>query len=442
MNDNITAATEEERLLFAPIRTVGELLESGAVSPVELTEAALRRIERLDSRLHAFATVAGEQALAAARAAADRIAGGRRRGPLDGIVVAVKDCAAVLDLPLEAGSAVLRGNIARQDAATVTALKSAGAIIIGKTTLDEFTLTTVGPARNPLDEELTAGGSSGGSAVAVRAGLCSAALGTDTGGSVRIPAECCGITGLKPTHGLLPTEGIIPLAPSLDHPGVLARTLADTALVLEALLPARPAGLDGTVTGGECRYRIGVPAGLDCAPAAWEAFGAAVEYARGRGAEVSTVQLPDLEQLGKAHWTILSSELAGYHLRRFGAAENRYQQPMRDAITAGSEVSVPDYLAAQEQRGRLREQVNGLLDGVDLLAMPTLTCAVPRRDAPEDPTAAMVALTSLFNHTGHPALSVPPATAAADRPAGIQLVGRHFTERALLTAASTFAQLL
>ncbi|GAB3491128.1 amidase [Amycolatopsis cihanbeyliensis] len=442
MNDNLTAATEEERLLLAPIRTVGDLLESGAVSPVELTEAALGRIERLDPGLQAFAHVAGEQALDAARAAAERIAGGRRRGPLDGIVVAVKDCAAVRELPLEAGSAVLRGNIAGQDAATVTALKAAGAIIVGKTTLDEFTLTTVGPARNPLDGELTAGGSSGGSAVAVRAGLCSAALGTDTGGSVRIPAECCGITGLKPTHGLLPTEGIIPLAPSLDHPGVLARSVADTALVLEALLPARPSGLDAALTGGENRYRIGVPAGLDCDPAAWQAFCTAVEHARGRGAEVSTVELPDLEQLGQAHWTILSSELATYHLRRFGTEEDRYQQPMRDAIAAGSAVTVADYLAAQEQRGRLRARVNELLDGVDLLAMPTLTCAVPRRDAAADPTAAMVRLTSLFNHTGHPALSVPPSTATGDRPAGIQLVGRHFTERALLAAADTFVQLL
>ncbi|WP_028921505.1 amidase [Pseudonocardia acaciae] len=435
-------------LLLSPIRTVRRRLDAGELSPVELTRAALDRIEAVNPHLGAFTHVAAEQALASAQASERRLARGEGLGPLDGIPVGVKDLVATEGMPLEAGSDVLAGHVADRDAAAVTSLRRAGAVILGKVSLDEFALTTVGPARNPLDDDLMAGGSSGGSAVAVAAGMCFAAIGTDTGGSVRVPAECCAVTGLKPTQGLLPTEGVIPLAPSLDHVGTLARTVDDTALFLEALLPARPVGLDVT-GGGEAarRSRIGIPADLTgYDPDVQARFLAAIDRASSQGAAITRVELPDLQVLKGAHWAILAAEIADYHLARFGPDEKRYGQPMLDAIAAGAAVSVAEYLDAQETRGALRRQVDGLFADVDILALPTMVIDPPRygqasvrvAGVDDDPTAAMVRGTSLFNHTGHPALSVPPATSPRDRPAGIQLVAPHLAERRLLTVAHLF----
>lgn len=438
-------------VLLAPIARVRDLLDRQEVSPVELVEAALDRIARRNPELNAFSSVAGEEALAQAHASAHRIAHNQQLGPLDGIVVAVKDNVAVAGMPMECGSAVLRGNVATEDASCVVALRQAGAVIIGKTTLDEFTLTTVGPARNPLDTSLTPGGSSGGSGVAVQAGMCFAAIGTDTGGSVRIPAECCAVTGLKPTQGLLRTDGVLPLAASLDHLGVLARTTEDTACFLEALLPGRPSGIGLGIGLGDHpntrRHRIGIPNDLSLVDEPVRArFLAAVERAAQQGTEVTEVTLPDLDQIKSAHWTILSSEIATYHLRRFGRDEDRYLEPMRDTIAGGATVTTAEYLAAQESRGLMRRTVDELLADLDALALPTLAITVPAHDAErvqiggsyDDVTAAMVRLTSLFNHSGHPAISVPPATAPRDQPSGIQLVAPHYHERPLLGLASAF----
>ncbi|WP_040588065.1 amidase [Sciscionella marina] len=442
-NDNGDLA----ELLLAPIRTVRGLFDRGELSPLELTNAALDRVEQRNPSLGALSHAAPEQALEAARAATERLAGGAARGPLDGVVVAVKDLVAVRGVPLEAGSRVLAGNTASRDAAVVAALRAAGAVIIGKAALDEFALTTVGPARNPLDERLSPGGSSGGSAAAVRAGMCFAAIGTDTGGSVRIPAYCCAVTGLKPTHGLLPTDGVISLAPSLDHIGTLARTVEDTALFLEAMLPARPRGFLPSAPDA-ARYRIGIPEDLSGYEATVRAaFTETIDRVRRSGARISPLRFPDLDAVKQVHWTLLSSELSAYHRHRFGARENRYRAPMREAIEAGAAIDADQYLEAQHSRGELRRQVDALFAGVDLLAMPTMTvhpphygqAAITVDGVPTDPTAAMVRGTSLFNHTGHPAVSVPPQGGShGEHPCGIQLVAPHFAERTLLEAARVF----
>lgn len=439
--------TAQNEILRAPISTVRGLFDLGELSPLELTEAALERIEQRNPSLGALTHVAPEQAREAARDAGERIASGQSRGPLDGIVVAVKDLVEVEGMPLEAGSRVLAGHTADRDAAVVAALREAGAVIIGKAALDEFALTTVGPARNPLDERLSPGGSSGGSAAAVGSGMCFAAIGTDTGGSVRIPAYCCAVTGLKPTHGLLPTDGVIPLAPSLDHVGTLARTAADTALFLEAMLPARareivPAEPD------LARYRIGVPEELGgYAATVREEFEAVIERARRAGARISRLRFPDLDEVKDVHWTLLCSELSAYHRRRFGEREDRYAPPMREAIDAGARMDVDQYLDAQRRRGELRRQVDALFGEVDLLATPSMAVPPPQYGqaaiavdgVDTDPTAAMVRGSSVFNHTGHPAVSVPPAGGSrGERPCGIQLVAPFFAERTLLNAAHAF----
>ncbi|TMQ85706.1 amidase [Actinomadura soli] len=457
---------------FAPEdgRTISELrdlYDAGEATPVDAVEAALGRIERDggDAGLRAFAHLRAGRAREEAEEAARRLAAGAARGPLDGVPIAVKSMVAMAGMPQDAGSRVLEGQYADRDATLVSALKEAGAVIVGTTSMDEFALTTLGPARNPFDRARTAGGSSGGSAAAVRAGMCFAAIGTDTGGSIRIPAACCAVVGLKPTYGLLPTDGIIPLAWSLDHAGPIGRTVADVAAMFGVLLSGAAGGNPGSGPGfgsgfgsgfggngsapaaGLGGMRIGIPSDeyLSVAdPHLLAEFRTALAAAADAGAEVLRIELPGQEEVKGVHWPVLSAEMAAYHLRRFGASEDRYNAPMKDGISAGATVTTEEYLTAQRGRPVLRAKVDAALSGVDVIALPTMAIDPPEMGRtevdldgrPEDAVAAMVRLTSLANHTGHPAVSVPPGTAPEDRPAGVQLIGRHYDERRLLSVAA------
>ncbi|TDB88626.1 amidase [Actinomadura sp. KC216] len=446
---------------FAPEdgRTISRLrdrYDAGEITPVDAVEAALGSIERDvgDDGLRAFAHLRAERARQDAEAAARRLAAGARLSPLDGVPVAVKSMVAMAGMPQDAGSRVLAGQYADRDASLVSALKEAGAVIVGTTSMDEFALTTLGPARNPFDRTRTAGGSSGGSAAAVRSGMCFAAIGTDTGGSIRIPAACCAVVGLKPTYGLLPTDGIIPLAWSLDHAGPIGRTVADVADMFGVLLSgvngsgSAGFGADGSgPVAGLGGTRIGIPSDEYLSvvePHLLADFRAAIAAAADAGAEVLRIELPDQEEVKGVHWPVLSAEMAAYHLRRFGASENRYNAPMRDGIAAGATVTTEEYLTAQRGRPVLRAKVDAALSGVDVIALPTMAIDPPEMGRtevdlggrPEDAVAAMVRLTSLANHTGHPAISVPPGTAPAGRPAGVQLIGRHYDEQRLLSVAA------
>ncbi|WP_242904378.1 amidase [Actinomadura terrae] len=438
-----------DEILDAPIRELRARYADGAVSPAEVVEMALDRVAR--DPLSAIAHVRADEARAEAARASERHAAGAPLGPLDGVPVAVKAMIAIAGMPQDAGSRVLAGAIAPEDASVVAALRRAGAVIVASTTQDEFALTTLGPARNPFDPARTAGGSSGGSAAAVRAGMCFAALGTDTGGSVRIPAACCAVVGLKPTYGLLPTEGIVPLAWSLDHAGPIGRTVADVALTLDALL----AGSGDTGSGDPAHLpgrRIGVPTDdylsvVD--PHLCDDFTTALGAARAAGAELVTVDLPDQEDVKAVHWPVLSAEMAAYHRRRFGEPDDRYGTAMRDGILAGAGVKTADYLAAQRGRLVLRSRLDEILTGVDAIALPTMAIDPPPlgrtevdlAGAPEDAVAAMVRLTSLANHTGHPAVSVPVGTVAPGRPSGVQLIAPHYGERDLLSLAAALEAL-
>jgi aspartyl-tRNA(Asn)/glutamyl-tRNA(Gln) amidotransferase subunit A len=430
-----------DELLLAPVNQVRALLDNGSLSPRELTKAALERIERLDPQWGAFTHVAAESAMLAARESEVRLRNGRSRGRWDGIPVSVKDIVAVAGMPLEAGSAVLRGNVADRDATVVRMLRRAGAVVVGKTALDEFALTTTGPVRNPLNSALTAGGSSCGSAVAVRAGMSFADVATDTGGSARIPAHCCGVTGLKPTHGLLSLDGVIPLAHSLDHVATVARTPADTAWFLGSLAAGGPWGDRPRVR------RIGVAPGLEITSSrVREEYKATVERLESSGAEIREVRLPDLDELAQAHLAILGLEMSRYHRDRFGSDQTGYGAAMETVLASGGAVDARSYFAAQEVRGALRRIVDRLFDDVDLLALPTLLVDVPAAgqdlvdvDGVERyATTAMVRLTSLFNHTGHPAMTVPlpgRRPGAMPEPASVQLVAPYFAEARLLRAA-------
>ncbi|MFI0408155.1 amidase [Actinomadura sp. 3N508] len=445
---------------FAPEdgRTISELraeYDAGETTPVDAVEAALDSIERDvgDDGLRAFAHLRAERARQEAESAARRLAAGARLSPLDGVPIAVKSMVAMAGMPQDAGSRVLAGQYADRDATLVSALKEAGAVIVGTTSMDEFALTTLGPARNPFDRTRTAGGSSGGSAAAVRTGMCFAAIGTDTGGSIRIPAACCAVVGLKPTYGLLPTDGIIPLAWSLDHAGPIGRTVADVADMFGVLLSGVTGSgptLRGNGSGpvaGLGGIRIGIPSDeyLSVAdPHLLADFRTALAAAADAGAEILRIELPGQEEVKGVHWPVLSAEMAAYHLRRFGASEDRYNAPMKDGIAAGAAVTTEEYLTAQRGRPVLRAKVDAALTGVDVIALPTMAIDPPEMGRtevdldgrPEDAVAAMVRLTSLANHTGHPAISVPPGTAPAGRPAGVQLIGRHYDEQRLLSVAA------
>ncbi|MFN3004605.1 amidase [Mycolicibacterium wolinskyi] len=432
----MTENARADEFLEVSIAELHQAYLSGRVSPVDITRATLARIQA-DNRFGAFVATDAETASAAAERSATRFENGAHRGLLDGVPMSVKDIIAVDGMQWEAGSAVLRGHRATEDAPVVRQLRQAGAVIVGKTALDEFALTTTGPVRNPVDESLTAGGSSCGSAVAVRRGLSFADIATDTGGSVRIPAHCCQVAGLKPTRSLLPLDGVVPLAHTLDHVGILARHAADTAIVLDALVP----GIDLIADEGLPRpeqITIGVPTNLRFfghhAEARFQESVAALEHAGMRRVDV---ELPDLDRVAEIHSVVLLSEMTSYHGMRFGSEEARYGPGLHDFLwNAETDQTRRRYLQAQSQRAQITRDIDAQLSGCDVLVLPTLLVDIPGATqyeidldgAPTFATTAMVRLTSLFNHTGHPALVVSPNKLSTTDFRGVQLVGAPFAD--------------
>ena len=424
-----------------------EMIAARQVSPIDLTAGLLDRIQRMNERLHAFVTVTPEAAMEAACEAEREIAGGLYRGPLHGIPVAIKDLIAVKDVSMTAGSRALENHRSKRDAAVVTRLREAGAILVGTTSLDEFAFATLGgPAVNPVDENRAAGGSSGGSAVAVAARMCSGSLGTDTGGSVRIPAACCGIVGVKPTYGTIDMTGIMPLAWSIDHVGAFGRTVADAGALAETMLRAP----SHRIAGGCSGLRIGVAdehflrvAGTDVRAA----FENAVVTLADLGAVISTIGLPDSDLALNVQYLIVLPEAASYHRSAHAERLHMYGDEVRAALEWGDGVSARDYIDAQRVRSSMRDTVDALLESVDCIALPTMPLNPPtlgqtdvvlgdgRR---EDVVSAMLRYTCLFNHTGHPAVSLPcpgPSDGMA-----LQMVGRRFSEAMLLDAAAHFEE--
>lgn len=438
---------------------VHRLLDLGELSSEELTRSALDRIRDRNGDLGAFAEVCAETAVVRAREVDEEIRSGGRRTPLHGIPVAIKDNIEVEGVPLRAGSAILEGYISVRDATIVTSLRAAGAVILGKTQLDEFAYSTTGPGIvNPAALQRTPGGSSGGSAVAVAAGLCSVALGTDAGGSVRIPASCCGVVGFKPTYGLIDVKGLVPLACSLDHVGAMGRRVADVRALFIVLAGAQVSRIEthggsqhsAAIDEGRLHgLRIGIPDSSILATvvrSVRSAFSSAVDVLVGLGASPVAVQLPDLDEAMEHHGIIALAEIATYHLRRFGSRDD-YSSGIGSAIRVGAEISARDYLDAQRARARAARVIDAALDQVDVLALPTMAIEPPPVNATRvdlgddrevDVIPGMIRLTYLFNDSGHPAISVP--IASAHLPAGLQLVGRRFDDLRLLDVAEAIEE--
>jgi aspartyl-tRNA(Asn)/glutamyl-tRNA(Gln) amidotransferase subunit A len=436
------------------IAEAGRQLRSGATTSRALTEACLARVQALEPKLNAFITLTADSAMeAAARADAD-LAAGTDRGPLHGIPVGIKDLCATKGVRTTAGSGVLSDWVPGFDATVVAKLREGGAVSVGKLNLHEFAYGVTsnnahfGAVHNPWNLERHPGGSSGGSGAAVASGGCFAAIGSDTGGSIRIPASLCGTVGLMPTYGRVSRAGVTPLSWSLDHVGPLARSVEDAALFLNAIAgydSADPgsiasAGFDATAELGQpiAGLRIGVARSQfeRCEPGIVAAVSTALDVLRNLGATVTDVDIPGLSEVGLG-LPILGAEAAAYHAQWLRECPEKYSDEVRALLMRGATVSAVEYINALRIRREFTEAVAAVMQNVDAIAMPTS----PAVAAPIDSTSMRFAmLTAPWDHTGQPVISVPCGFAEDGLPAGLSLAGRPFEEGRICRIAHAYEQ--
>jgi aspartyl-tRNA(Asn)/glutamyl-tRNA(Gln) amidotransferase subunit A len=439
------------------IADVAPLVQSGAVSPVSLVEACLEQIAARPE-VNAFIERFEAQALAEARTAEREIRSGGYRGPLHGIPVSVKDLIDLAGTRTTAGSAVPAAE-AHTDAPAVANLRAAGAIIIGKTNLHEFAFGTTseesafGPVRNPLDLTRSAGGSSGGAAAALAAGMCFGALGTDTGGSIRIPSAACGTVGLKATFGEISCEGVVPLSTSFDHLGPMARTVADVELLFEVLTsrPPRPSDPRASLSGE--RLVFGVPRAYFCDrvdAGTRQALERTCQTLRDAGHTIRDLVIDHARSTPDVYLHIVLPEASRYHARVLERHAALYSPGVRIRLEMGRYLLAEDYARAMRVRVALTRAVDRALDDCDALVLPTLPIAAPPLGAatvdvagtPEPTRAAMLRLTQLFNITGHPSLAMPAPQDVDALPRSVQLVGRRHETGRLLAIGHSVARAL
>jgi aspartyl-tRNA(Asn)/glutamyl-tRNA(Gln) amidotransferase subunit A len=433
------------------------------VSPVELTQACLARIENLNPTINAFITVMADSAMDAARVAEAEIHRGRWRGPLHGIPIAVKDLFDTAGVRTTAASELFKDRIPTQDAEVVRRLKAAGGVIVGKTNMHEFAyggtsaVSYFGPVRNPWNNDYVTGGSSGGSAAAVAAELCYGALGTDTAASVRQPAAYCGVVGLKPTYGLVSNRGVIPLSWTLDHVGPFARTVADAAVLLQAIagydpldlasrqtsIPDYPAGLRTSTSS----LRVGVArdfffADLDpeIAAAINDALGALQKLTSG----LRDVAIPARGQ-ERIRGGVRSAEAYAYHAEFVEKSPERYQPETLQRLRSDGEVTARAYIAARREVDLVRRTVGKVFETVDVVVTPTTAVSPPALADVTRDVATSLALggptirnTSPFNVYGWPTISIPCGVTRAGLPIGLQIAGAAGQEATVLRLAHAF----
>jgi len=436
-------------------------LDAGDITSVEATRHYLECIARLDYQLNAFITVLHDDALVQA-ADADRRRASGERGALLGVPIAIKDLFATADIRTTAGSRMLADNVPDADATVVRTLHDAGAVLLGKTNMMEMAYgyphPDFGETANPWDVTRTAGGSSGGSAAAVAAGMASAALGSDTGGSIRSPAAYCGIVGLKPTYGAISRHGVVPLSWSLDHAGPLTRTVRDAAVMFDVLArydPLDPASArrqhSATLTGLDERVaglRVGIVPELfewHVEPEIRRVALAAVERLRDAGVTVVENELPLLRLASATIMPIIQAEATSIHWNALQQRPEDFSDALRENLRLGAMVLAKDYLDAQRLRALMAAEVDAALREVDVLVFPTQPIVAPLlgvyevASSPEDDVLDVeIGYTGPANLTGHPAISVPCGLTAAGLPVGLQFTGRVFDEATLLRVAAAF----
>jgi aspartyl-tRNA(Asn)/glutamyl-tRNA(Gln) amidotransferase subunit A len=431
---------------------LGRLLKSRAVTAEATVEGCLARISERNRSINAYITVLVDEALTQAQEADREIAAGHYRGPLHGVPISLKDLIDLRNTPTTAASRVRDGHVARRDATVVGRLREAGAIFVGKTNLHEFALGTTnedsayGPVVHPLDDTRSPGGSSGGSAASVLTRMAYASIGTDTGGSIRIPSAACGLVGLKPTFGEIPSEGVVPLSDTLDHVGPLCLSVEDAALLYGALCgnpdPVVPAASE--VRG----LRLGIPRAyffdlLD--PQVAARFETACDRLRSEGAILEDVTIGHTNEIGPIYVHIALPEAAAYHAATLESRPQDYTENVRLRLEMGRYIVAEDYVRAQRGRQVLTQEVRAAMSGRDGLLLPSVPVPATKLGVPmvsigdvEEPVRNItLRLTQLFNITGHPAISLPCGKTDEGLPVGLQIAGaRNKTPELLQIAAS------
>jgi aspartyl-tRNA(Asn)/glutamyl-tRNA(Gln) amidotransferase subunit A len=454
VNDN-----QSDDLTRLSIREVSDLVRKKKVSPVELTTACLARIDRLNSPLNAFITITAESALKQAHEAEAEVQRGNWRGPLHGVPIALKDLFDTAGVRTTGGSGVFKDRIPAEDAEVVRRLKAAGAVLLGKTNMQEFAfggssiVSYFGAVHNPWELNHIAGGSSGGSAAALAAELCYGAFGSDTAGSIRLPASHCGVVGLKPTYGLVSIRGVIPLSWSLDHVGPMARTVADTALLLQVI-----AGYDEQETTSEeikipdytqvlgtkvSSLRIGVPREFflaDLDPEIDAAMKEALSVLGKLTAGIRDVPLA-ADKMETLRDVVRAAEAYAYHREFVTKTPQLYQPLTLKRIQAGANVTTPAYIQGRRDLAQVRRTAGKWLDSVDVLVTPTLPIPPAAISDPRaDDILPAVRNTSPFDVNGWPAISVPCGFTSQGLPIGLQIIGPHGGEAVVLQLAHAFEQ--
>ena len=451
------------KLWAEPIEALAPRVRSGELKPTALTQAYLDRIAAVDGKLNSFIHVATD-ALAQARVAEGEIKAGKYRGPLHGIAVCIKDNYTTADMPTTVGSTAPGLSYPMRDSAAAKRLRESGAILIGKTRTHEFAWGNVTPpVRNPWDLERVPSGSSGGTGAAVAAGLCAAGMGSDTGGSIRMPASVCGTVGLKATFGRISRDGIIPHSWSLDHAGPLTRTVADTAHMLQVLAgydPADPACQDQPVP--DYAKALGKPVkGLRLGvcrnhffernhPDVENAVESAIEDLAGKGASVHEFKIPMLEYGLGAIFAIELASSTAYHDVSLRAGRTPHFQPdVRTLVEVGRFVTAPDYLKAEQYRTVLMQAFRDVFTRVDVIVTPTSpipawkigskTMDVGGKE--ESVLAASWRFTYPFNLAGLPTISIPCGFTRENLPIGLQIAAKPFDEMTVLRVAHAYERM-
>jgi len=444
---------DENALLNLGVVEASHLIHTREISPLELVQATFTRIDALNSKLNAYIHLMRDAALKQAQYATDAIQRGEDWGPLHGIPIAVKDLIDVAGEPTTAASDFFRGVVAKEDADVTQRLNSKGAIIVGKTNLHEFALgvTNINPhfgnALNPWNPETSPGGSSGGSGAAVAALMCAAALGTDTGGSVRIPAAVCGLTGIRPGKGRISTRGVVPLSGTLDAVGPMARSAQDVALLVDLIDQdvLFPAGCVTHLRDPVAGLRIGVPTD----PYFWResnlevvsAVRAAIDRLVDLGMAQVDIALPDVDSALRASQIIALTEAAAYHKERMATEPQRFGADVRLRLDAAAAFTGVDYAQARQTGREWRHRLRGLFHGqIDVIALPT-TPVPALQIAGLDSVAAgklMLKFNYPFSLSGMPALSFPVGLTQDGLPVGMQLVAPR--EATILQIAQGYQQ--
>ncbi len=456
-----------ESLYYMTAAQLSEAIKRREVSSVEITKSLLDRIDKTNGAINAYVSIAADEALTAARAMDEALSAGYYFGPLHGIPVSVKDLYETKGLRTAGGGRILANNVPDEDATSVARLRRGGAVIVGKTNTHEYAYgyTTENPhygaTRNPWDTTRIAGGSSGGSGAAVAAGSAVVALGTDTGGSIRVPSSFCGITGLKPTYGRVSRKGVLPLSWSLDHAGPMVRSASDVAIVMNVMAgddPADPASADVPVPNFASRLnrdirglRMGIPKNhffdrID--PEVLKAVQVAIKVLEGLGAISIEVNFPHMEQAVSAWLAILLAEASSIHERDIRQRPADYGEDVRLYLEEGELVAAGRYLKGQRIRRLLVEGFRETMAGVDVVITPAT--AVPATklgesvvtiDGEEEELFRILArISSPFDMTGLPALALPCGLTKRGLPVGLQIVGHPFAEDVVLQVGHAFEQ--